>query len=72
MNNVLWVIMPSAFAVFLAAVLIQWGLNPLSWGVLAKLPSTAQVIDQKVFNALSVVPPPSQANASTVGRQIAT
>ncbi|KAH6887108.1 lactonohydrolase [Thelonectria olida] len=58
--------MPTALAVLAAGVFIQLGLNPLSWGALAQLPSTAQIIDQKTFNVLSVVPPPSQANASTV------
>lgn len=30
------------------------------------LPDTAQVIDQKSFNVLERVPPPSEANATTV------
>jgi hypothetical protein len=31
-----------------------------------KLPATAQVIDQKSFNVLQHVPPPKEANATTV------
>jgi hypothetical protein len=31
-----------------------------------KLPATAQVIDQKSFNVLEHVPPPKEANATTV------
>lgn len=33
---------------------------------LKKLPATAQVIDQKSFNVLQHVPPPKEANATTV------
>jgi gluconolactonase len=66
MNTILWITMPAALAVLAAGVFIQLGLNPLSWGALAQLPSTAQIINQKTFNVLSVVPSPSQANASTV------
>lgn len=32
----------------------------------AKLPATAQIIDQKSFNVLEHVPPPKEANATTV------
>jgi gluconolactonase len=31
-----------------------------------KLPAAAQIIDQKVFNVLDFVPPPTEANDSTV------
>jgi gluconolactonase len=31
-----------------------------------KLPATAQVVDQKIFNVLNFVPPPVEANDSTV------
>lgn len=49
--------MPSAIAVLVAGVC----------GVAAaKLPSTAQVIDQKSFNVLKDVPPPAVANDSLV------
>lgn len=45
-----------------------------SWGAQAQevaydiraLPEQAQIIDQKAFNALDEVLPPSEANASTV------
>lgn len=32
----------------------------------AKLPATAQIINQKTFNVLEHVPPPKEANATTV------
>jgi gluconolactonase len=31
-----------------------------------KLPATAQIIDQRSFNVLEHVPPPKEANATTV------
>lgn len=31
------------------------------------VPAAAQVVDQRIFNVLDVVPPPSQANDTTVG-----
>ncbi|KAF7550134.1 hypothetical protein G7Z17_g5907 [Cylindrodendrum hubeiense] len=59
--------MPSTLTVLAAGILVHSGLDLRSWGALAaKLPSTAQIIDQKTFNVLSDVPPPSQANDSTV------
>lgn len=55
--------MPSLLAVLAAGVLA-----PASLGVLAatKVPSKAQVIDQKTFNVLSTVLPPVKANDTTV------
>lgn len=42
------------------------GLVAASTGALAQqVPETAQIINQKVFNALEFVPPPSEANGST-------
>lgn len=38
----------------------------------AKLPSTAQVIDQKSFNVLKDVPPPAVANDSLVSPSFPT
>jgi len=35
------------------------------------VPESAQIIDQKTFNVLEVVPPPSEANASTVSYHVA-
>ncbi|KAM0326519.1 hypothetical protein ACHAQA_006388, partial [Verticillium albo-atrum] len=53
--------MPSAVVSVIAAGLLA------HTGALAQsLPSTAQVISQKTFNVLGSVPPPSQANDSTV------
>ncbi|KAM5349839.1 hypothetical protein ACJ41O_006344 [Fusarium nematophilum] len=57
--------MPSTLTVLAAGILAHSGLGPS--GVLAaKLPAAAQIIDQKVFNVLEDVPPPAQANDSTV------
>lgn len=67
MNTIVWLTMPAALAALTLGILIQLGLNPLSWGVLADLPSQAQIINQTAFNVLSVVPPPAEANALTVG-----
>lgn len=37
------------------------------WSVLAhEVPASAQIIDQRVFNVLDFVPPPAEANDSTV------
>ncbi|KAH6967717.1 lactonohydrolase [Ilyonectria robusta] len=59
--------MPSTLAVLAAGILVHSGLDLTSWGALAaKLPSTAQIINQKTFNVLDDVPPPVQANDSTV------
>ncbi|WKT53381.1 SMP-30/Gluconolactonase/LRE-like region [Fusarium oxysporum f. sp. vasinfectum] len=52
--------MPSSISV-LAGVLV-----PVLGAVAAKLPSTAQIIDQKSFNVLKDVPPPAVANDSLV------
>ncbi|KAM0540923.1 hypothetical protein ACHAPJ_013452 [Fusarium lateritium] len=53
--------MPSRLAVLTAGILAP------SLGVAAaKLPATAQIIDQKSFNVLKNVPPPAQANDSLV------
>ncbi|CBX90597.1 hypothetical protein LEMA_P056310.1 [Plenodomus lingam JN3] len=53
--------MPSTFTVLSA------GLVAASSGAFAqKVPETAQVIDQKLFNVLDVVPPPSVFNGSTL------
>ncbi|KAF4983926.1 hypothetical protein FDECE_17191 [Fusarium decemcellulare] len=57
--------MPSAVAVLAAGALVHSGLS--AWGVAAaKVPSAAQIIDQKDFNVLKSVPPPAQANDSTL------
>lgn len=53
--------MPSTFSVLAAGVLV-----PVLGAVAAKLPSTAQIIDQKSFNVLKDVPPPAVANDSLV------
>ncbi|KAF5021635.1 hypothetical protein F66182_6335 [Fusarium sp. NRRL 66182] len=53
--------MPSALAVLAAGVLV-----PSLGASAAKLPSTAQIIDQKAFNVLETVLPPSQANDTTL------
>lgn len=59
--------MPSALAVLAAGVLVHSGLGLQRSGVFAtKLPSAAQVIDQKSFNVLDEVLPPVLANDSTV------
>ncbi|KAK7424595.1 hypothetical protein QQZ08_008605 [Neonectria magnoliae] len=59
--------MPSTVAVLAAGILVHSGLGLTSWGVVAaKLPSAAQIIDQRTFNVLDEVPPPSQANDSTL------
>ncbi|KAH7161828.1 lactonohydrolase [Dactylonectria macrodidyma] len=59
--------MPSAVAVLAAGALVHSGLGLSASGVLAaKVPSTAQIIDQKTFNVLEYVPPPKEANDSTV------
>lgn len=53
--------MPSTITLFAVGVLAP------VWGVAAaKLPSTAQIIDQKSFNVLKDVPPPAVANDSLV------
>jgi gluconolactonase len=53
--------MPSTISVLAAGVLV-----PVLGAVAAKLPSTAQIIDQKSFNVLKDVPPPAVANDSLV------
>ncbi|OCK92083.1 levo-lactonase [Cenococcum geophilum 1.58] len=59
--------MPSTIAVLAAGIIISTALGPASWSALAqKLPAAAQIIDQKVFNVLDFVPPPTEANDSTV------
>ncbi|KPM42820.1 hypothetical protein AK830_g3767 [Neonectria ditissima] len=59
--------MPSSLAVLAAGILVHSGLGLESCGALAaKLPSAAQIIDQKTFNVLDEVLPPSQANDSTL------
>lgn len=58
-----------AVAALLVAVLIPFGIGPFSQRVAAAtpaLPSLAQLIDQKSFNVLEQVLPPSEANATTV------
>ncbi|EGY17118.1 Gluconolactonase like protein [Verticillium longisporum] len=52
--------MPSVVSVLAAGLFAHTG------ALAAKPPSTAQIIDQKTFNVLPSVPPPSQANDSTV------
>jgi hypothetical protein len=66
------------FAVTVALLVAVWGVlisaygveSPLSYGSKVmprgQPPPQAQVIDQKAFNVLPTVPPPSVANASTV------
>jgi hypothetical protein len=60
-------------------VLAIGALCPLGYGLLGetkakaavldreRLPDTAQIIDQRSFNVLERVPPPNEANATTVG-----
>ena len=45
----------------------HYGFDFLSSSVPTMLPSQAQIIDQKSFNALPTVPPPSEANGTRVG-----
>ena len=54
-------VMPSTISVLAAGVLV-----PVLGAVAAKLPSMAQIIDQKSFNVLKDVPPPAVANDSLV------
>jgi gluconolactonase len=58
--------MPSAIAVLVAAVVAPMALSPVGGVSAASVPPTAQIIDQKVFNVLDFVPPPVEANDSTV------
>ena len=61
-------------SVIALAFLLPMGLGLFSRGVRAQfsapavrpLPKAAQIIDQRVFNVLENVPPPSQANGTTV------
>lgn len=58
-----WVSLPSL--AILAAIHIQWLLNPDSVAVRAQeLPAQAQVIDQRSFNVLPVVQPATVVNGS--------
>ncbi|KAK7953725.1 lactonohydrolase [Apiospora saccharicola] len=60
---------PMAVAALLVGILLPLGLNPFShWAAAATppVPSSAQVIDQRQFNVLDQVLPPSQANATTL------
>ncbi|KAI5459010.1 evolved D-lactonohydrolase [Mariannaea sp. PMI_226] len=66
MNNLAWFTTPAILVAIAAGILIQLGLNPLTWGTPTQLPTNAQIIDQRAFSVLGVVPPPSQANDSTV------
>lgn len=55
-----------AFAV-LAAGLFLSGIQAQSLALAERpLPEKAQIIDQKSFNVLEVVPPPQEVNATTV------
>lgn len=46
---------------------LAMGLAAAAWGAMAaEVPATAQIIDQRVFNVLPFVPPPAEANDSTV------
>lgn len=53
--------MPSSQAVLSVGFLI-----PLVFSVSAQVPAQAQLIDWKSFNVLDSVPPPTEANDSTV------
>lgn len=56
-----------ALGALLLAALVPLGLDSLSRTAAAKtLPDQAQIIDQKSFAVLETVPPPSEANATTV------
>ncbi|KAI1848955.1 hypothetical protein JX266_005383 [Neoarthrinium moseri] len=56
-----------ALTVLLVGLLVPLGFSPFSRTASAReLPALAQVIDQKSFNVLETVPPPSVANASTL------
>lgn len=67
-----------SLAAIAASLLLPTGIWPSSsWGGRAHaqelayeiraLPDKAQIIDQREFNVLDVVPPPNEANATTVG-----
>ncbi|KAI0129442.1 D-lactonohydrolase [Xylariales sp. AK1849] len=55
-----------ALAVLFLGLLVPFGFNPFEVVASPSLPALAQVIDQKTFNVLEVVPPPIEANATTV------
>lgn len=58
-----------ALTALLLGILVPFGAKSYSRGVAATLPSLpalAQVVDQRSFNVLEKVPPPSQANATTI------
>jgi hypothetical protein len=56
-----------ALGALLLAAIVPLGLNPLSRLATARtVPGQAQVIDQKAFVVLDTVPPPLEANATTV------
>lgn len=69
-------IMPSVFVAsvaLLAGVLVNGYVSPPAYGSKAsreQIPDQAQIIDQKAFNVLPSVLPPSEANATTVGRHL--
>lgn len=62
---------PMSFIVLFLAILMPLGVNPFARNAVVSatattIPALAQVIDQKSFNVLDVVPPPAVANATTV------
>lgn len=60
---------PMALTALLLGILVPFGAKSYSRGVAAtrpNLPALAQVVDQRSFNVLEKVPPPTQANATTV------
>lgn len=62
--------MPSIRAASVARILFGVTLGSALLGASGqKLPTAAQIIDQKTFNVLESVPPPSEANDSTVRSQ---
>lgn len=57
--------MSSLLAVVAAGLLVPLGMGLCT---AAEVPATAQIIDWKSFNVLQNVPPPAEANDSTVCR----
>lgn len=65
-----------SLAVLAASFIFPAGIWPSAWGAQAlaqemayeirALPDQAQIIDQRAFNVLAEVPPPDEANSTTV------
>jgi hypothetical protein len=74
-SSITRIAVPMAFLVLFLGILMPLGLNPFSRIVVASpttttIPALAQIIDQKSFNVLDVVPPPAVANATSVRQLI--